>query len=407
MAAKDKRKRATRICAARLLGALKDVIGAVASSAKIPVLGNVLIEAGDGAVVLVATDLDMEARRECASDDRDGPGSAEWIAAIRPFAVTAPAKPLLAVLGEIDAEAMVTLAVDDETDRLVITAGRSRFRLATLPVQDFPKLKRGAWDQEWTIGAAVLSEAIDSVAHAISTEETRYYLNGVYLHSDGLNLRFVATDGRKLALNRIDAPAGAAAWPAMILPRGLIGELVKALARAAKGNDGAQVNVYCDESGKLVQFAIAAIEDGGALTLTGKTIDGTFPDYERVIPRDAPHELVVPRDTLIEAVERVSALASKDSPILRLDIGDDRVELSVVNPELGDAREELPVSREGPAIGIGFNGRFLREALKRVSTDDVVMRWTDESAPVRFDPSGSAEPGALPACVLIVMPCRV
>ena len=402
--ADDPRRPATRVRASRLLSAVKDVIGAVATKDTIPILSHVVIAAHDGLIDLTATDLDMQAERRCASDDRYGPGSAEWIASIAPFALAVPGKALVAVLSGFDPDAMVTLAV--EGSRLSIAAGRSRFRLSALAAADMPMLTRFDLGHEFEIGAGVLAEAIDGVVHAISTEEARYYLNGIYVHPVDLVLRFVTTDGKRLAMVGVDAPDGAHAWPPMIVPRGIVGELAKALAHAMKIEGAPMVVVRCDDAARLVSFELPAADDG-ELTLTGKVIDGTFPDYLRVIPISAPREATIGREALAEAVARVAALANKESRLIRLDIGDDRIDLTAQHASLGDAREEVPAVHDGDDQAIGFDAKFLRDALGAFGADDVVMRWTDGAAPVRFEASGSNAQGVLPARLQVVMPVRV
>ena len=405
--ARPEPKRATRIRASRLLGAVKDVIGSVAAKHTIPILSHIRISVQAGVITLTATDLDMQADRHCPTDDRDGPDSGDWVKSIAPFVATVPGKAFLAVLGAIDGDAMVTLSRDDASAaRLTIAAGRSRFRLAMLPPEDLPLF--GAYDvaHEFEIFAGVLADAIDSVEHAISSEETRYYLNGIYLHPVDMDLMFVATDGHRLARRRIDAPDGAHAWPAMIVPRAVCGELAKALAHAIKVAANPVVQMRAKTGGTMLSCTIP-LGDDGEITLTSKAIDGTFPDYTRVIPHNPPRSLTVGRDLLTEAVTRVSALASKGSRMIRLDFTDDRIDLTAQTVEIGDAREEVPAVYEGDDQAFGFDGKYLRDVLGKIATDDIVIRWTDGEAPVRIEASGTAEPGELPALVHVLMPVRV
>lgn len=399
-------KRATRVRASRLLAALKDVTGIVSTKTTIPILAHVMLEAGHGVIRVSATDMDMEARRECASDDKGQPDSADWCANLVPFAVTTPGKALLAIVAGFDGDAMVTLTLDENVSRLVISAGRSRFRLVTLPVSDFPRLRDFEVEHEFEIRASAWADAIDVVEHAISTEETRYYLNGIYVHPDGLDLCLATTDGHRLARAKIDAPDGAHSWPPMIIPRGAIGELAKALAHAAKASETADVVIRCNQGGNVMSFDMPAAEDGSLLLIT-KAIDGTFPDYIRVIPVDPPRELTVHRETLAAAVARVSALASKESRLIRLDIETDRIDLTATSVEVGEAREEVPAVHDGEPQPIGFDAKYLREVLGKIASDDVVMRWTDGGAPVRIEASGSQDGSTVPRLCHVLMPVRV
>lgn len=412
--AKDKAKRATRIRASRLLSALKDVIGAVPGKSTIPILSHVLFEAGNGAIRVTATDMDMEVRRECASDDRDGPNGAEWAASVAPFAVALPGKPLVALLGQIDGDAMVTISIADDVSastpgRVTIAAGRARFRMLSLPSVDFPRLAAFARDGEFEIGAGALADALDAVSYAVSSEETCYYLGGVYWHAHDLDLRMAATDGHRLARLRMDAPMGAHSLPAMIVPRGAVAMLDKLLAHAVKADAGAVTQVAFNEAGSVVGFAMAA-EDDGEVELITKTIDGAFPDYARVIPTNLPGRLTIGRAVLAEAVARIAAIAHKDSRLMRFDVSADRIELSAVNVDLGDGAEEIELGvMTGEAITLGFDSRYLREVLGKIATDDVAIRWSTNDAPTRIEPVGGEgeKDGEQPRNLHVLMPVRV
>lgn len=389
-------KKATRIKAGALVAALDDVADLVPSKDTIPILNHVLIEAGGGEMTVTATNLDAEGRRACRTDDRDGPGSAEWLGSIVPFAAVVPAAPLLKLAKEFDKDAMVTLALDDDAGRLTVSAGRARFRLATLPVADFPRwmAARGASDAEFTMPCDALADALAQAGFAVSFEETRYYLNGVYIHPVDLELRFAATDGHRLSRVRIDAPDGAASMPRLILPRQVVKPLDKLLGHAAKASDeegmppGVEIEVGSE--GKWISFDMP-IGDAGRVTLSTKGIDGTFPNYERVIPSDPPHGVIVKREALAEAIKRVLAIAGK-SRLIKVDLAGDRLTLNVDargEAPVGDASEDVPCVYDGPAITLGLNGAYWREGLGAIGADEVVMKITDPSAPIRIEAHAS------------------
>lgn len=424
----DPRKQATRVQAGVLKAALADVIGAIEARNTIPVLAHVLIEARDGTLRLCGTNLDQWAARDLASNDRDGAASADWVQSIRAFATTVAAKPLAAILGEIEGEAMVTLELVDQ--RLHISAGRARFKLATLPVTDFPTPAPMAAEHAFELPCSALADAFAKVEMAISTEETRYYLNGIFIHvaqeaGEPQWLVLATTDGHRLARLRLTVPDGAASWPDTILPReavALLDKLLKAAGKSASkggeekdkgasssgavGGQGAppQVLVEASAGGTSLRFSMPAA-DGGEIELQTKAIDGTFPDYTRVIPTAPEQSLVVRRDALAAAVKRVGVLASDKTRVVKAEISTDLIELVVITPDLGEAREEVPCSYEGPAMTLGLNGQYLGEALASAASDEVSLGFTDHIAPTLLRRTG--ENVDRDALVQVIMPVRV
>jgi DNA polymerase III subunit beta len=405
----DLRRSAFRIRAGSLKAALGDIAQVVAAKNTIPICSMVLVQAGDGLLTLAATNLDIWATRDLATDDRE-PNSDLWRGSIRAFAVCVPAKPLLAILGEVDADAMVTVEAMDEASAtnggpVKVTAGRSRWTLKGLPSADWPGAVPADWECEFGIKATALADAFAAVDHAISTEETRYYLNGVYFHPDSepggaLDLRMAATDGHRLARLAFDAPEGALGAPNVIVPRQVVSVLVKELARVA---DEAHVGVSFGLAGKLMLFTLP-MPDDGTLLIQAKTVDGTFPDYTRVIPSVSTKRLTVEREALLGALRRVAVLAEGKTRAIKLDAEDDRLTLTATSPELGDACEEVPCVYGGEPITWGFDGRYFRDALQAVASDEVRLMLTDSGGPVRIEGVTGADEAPL---VQVVMPIRV
>lgn len=400
----DTRRSAFRIRAGSLKAALGDIAGVVAPKNTIPICSMAMVQAGDGSLTLAATNLDIWATRKLATDDRE-PNSADWRGAIRPFAVCVPGKPLLAILGEIDPDAMVTIEAMEEASASVgggvrVTAGRSRWTLKGLPSADFPNAAPMQWGCQFSMGASALADAFAAVEHAISSEETRYYLNGIYIHPEGLDLRMAATDGHRLARLALDAPEGAASAPALILPRQVVQLLDKVLGRVAEGGS---IDVALDEGGNRLHFTLPLPEDG-ELTIQAKAIDGTFPDYTRVIPAASTSSLTVGREALLGALRRVVVLADGKSRAIKLEAEDDRLTLSATSPELGDAAEEVPCVFGGAAMTWGFDGRYLRDSLQAVASDEVRLMLTDSGAPVRLEGVSGGEQARL---IQVLMPLRV
>jgi len=427
VAAEDRRKRATRIKAGTLRAALKDVDGVVQARNTIPVMAHVVIDAGNGRISLTGSDLDMWARRELASDDRDGPGSADWLASIRPFAVCVPAKALGDVLAKIDGDAMVTLSAPEAggagkggDGRVSVKAGRARFQLLCLPADDFPAPPPMKVQTSFEMPCSALADAFAAVEHAISSEETRYYLNGVFVHTAQVEgepqwLRLAATDGHRLARLSIDPPEGAACWPDTIVGRLTVGLLDKLLAVAAKsaGEDAepARVLIEAGSAGR-VRYSMPAA-DGGEIEVIAKTVDGTFPDYERVIPVDPPLRAVIDRAAFMEAIERVAVMAAGKTRILRAEFSEGRVRLIGRSAELGEGEEEVECCYTAGERVLGFDARYMLAALKAVASDHVVLGFgagdSTEGSPIRIagwsSPDfGGEETGRV---VQVVMSARV
>ena len=418
--AKDQRIARTRVRAGTLADAVKDVLGASAGKDVVPILGQVLIEAGDGQLELTATNLDLWIVRRLASNDGGEPDSAEWTAGSRSFALTVPAKVLSAVLGELDPDAMVELYAPTSSggagpgeSRAVLKAGRSRFKLPVLPAGDFPLTPPTPSAASFEIAAAALADHFARVEHAISTEETRYYLTGVYLHpvlrqaqDERGQLRFVATDGHRLARLAVDGPEGAASWPATIIGRHTVALLDKLLAGAAKADEaaGVAVNAVGLNPGSLVVFEMPAA-DGGEVMLIAKTIDGSFPDYERVIPEDSPVRATIERAVLAAALKRVGVLTPKSSRIVKLVFARDLLTITGSSAELGEATEELPCDLDGGDLTIGFDHQYLRAALLAAASAHVVLAMSDPGGACRIEASVPGDDGA--ALVQVVMAARV
>jgi len=286
----------------------------------------------------------------------------------------------------------VTLTDDGAEGRLTVEAGRSNFSLATLPKEDFPVMATSEYSSNFSAPAVVLRRLFDKSKFAISTEETRYYLNGVYMHisdSDGGKvLRCVATDGHRLA--RIDAelPSGAAEMPGVIVPRKTVGELRKLL-----DDDEAKIAVSVSET--KIRFATPDI------TLTSKVIDGTFPDYTRVIPQGNTRKLEVDAAEFAKAVDRVATVSSERSRAVKLTLAEDKLILSVNAPDSGAAEEELAVAYGDEHLEIGFNAKYLLEIANQVDRENAVFMFNSSGDPTLMREGNDT------SAVYVVMPMRV
>jgi DNA polymerase-3 subunit beta len=282
--------------------------------------------------------------------------------------------------------------------QLALKSGRSRFTLQVLPESDFPDLTTGEFPTTFALAAATIKKLIDRTQFAISTEETRYYLNGIYLHVVTVDkkpmLRAVATDGHRLAQAQVDAPAGAEKMIGVIVPRKAVGEIQKLV----EGGDG---DVDIEISDTKIRVTIPASGGGGDVVLTSKLIDGTFPDYVRVIPQGNDKILKVDRGEFSDAVDRVSTISSERGRAVKMALTEGKMTLSVNNPDSGSATEELGVDYGSDDIEIGFNARYLLDVAGQLETGTAEFRFADPGSPTLILDDGAAD------ALYVLMPMRV
>jgi DNA polymerase-3 subunit beta len=345
---------------AALLKALSHVQSAVERRNTIPILSNVLLSAERDRLSFSATDLDMEIVDEAAALV-DQPGQ-----------ITAPAHTLYEIVRKLPEGADVSLSYTGEDPRLMVTAGRSRFNLPVLPAGDFPVMSAEGLAGGMAVDVGDLMRLMDKTRFAISTEETRYYLNGLYLHTvvegGSAKLRAVATDGHRLALAEMPAPEGAAGAPGVIVPRKTVAE-----ARRLLEDAGEQVELQL--SPQKVRFEL-----GGA-ALTSKVIDGSFPDYVRVIPKDNQRVMMVDNKLFAQAVDRVATISAEKSRSVRMAIESGRLVLTVRNMEAGQAVEELEIDYSGDSFELSFNARYLLDVTDQISGEQAEFRFGGPNDP--------------------------
>jgi len=371
---------------AALLRALSHVQSVVERRTTIPILSNVLLAAEAGNLALSATDMDLEiVERVAARVERDGH-------------TTAPAHTLYDIVRKLREGAQVELETPGGAgggrNEMVLRSGRSTFTLACLPPEDYPVMSAGELPHHFALSAAELRGLIDRTRFAISTEETRYYLNGIYLHATKANevpvVRAVATDGHRLARVEITAPEGAAGMPGVIVPRKTILELRKLVEEGAAEDE---VQISLGET--KIRCAI------GEAALTSKLIDGTFPDYDRVIPANNDKLLEVPCKEFAEAVDRVSTISTERSRAVKLAIERGGLIVSATSPENGTAVEELEVRYESTPIEIGFNSRYLLDITEQIGGEYVQFQMSDAGSPTILRDSADA------SALYVLMPMRV
>jgi DNA polymerase-3 subunit beta len=367
---------------ATLLKSLGHVQSVVERRNTIPILSNVLIEASeDGNLRLMATDLDLQINEMVQANVSQA------------GATTVSAHTLFDIARKLPEGSQVELHAAN--GKMQVNAGRARFNLATLPRDDFPVIAEGELPTAFELPAATLRQIIDKTRFAISTEETRYYLNGIFLHvTEGEGpagasvLKAAATDGHRLARVTVDRPEGAQGMPDVIIPRKCVAELRKLLDEV----DGT-VAVSLSES--KVRFGL------GTAVLTSKLIDGTFPDYNRVIPTANDKLLRIDPRSFEEGVDRVATIASEKTRAVKMSLDRDRITLSVTSPENGTAAEEVPGDYASEGFDIGFNARYLLDILGQIEGDTVEVHLADAAAPTLLRENDKA------AALYVLMPMRV
>ncbi len=368
---------------ATLLRCLSHVQSVVERRNTIPILSNVLIDADvGGSVRVMATDLDLQVVETMNASSVDQPG-----------AITVSAHLLFDIARKLPEGSQVSLTTGD--NRLEVKAGRSNFKLPTLPRDDFPVIVEGDLPTSFEIPARMLAELIDRTRFAISTEETRYYLNGIFLHvtdEDEPLLKAAATDGHRLARFTLPRPEGAAGMPDVIVPRKAVGELRKLLDEALDSN------VLIDLSASKIRFTLGG---EGGVVLTSKLIDGTFPDYSRVIPTANDKLLKVDPKLFFSGVDRVATIATEKTRAVKIGLDQDRVTLSVTSPDNGTAAEELAAEYRAEGLEIGFNANYLKDILGQIDSDLVELHLADAGAPTLIRENESAR------ALYVLMPMRV
>ncbi len=364
-----------------LLKALAHVQSVAEKRNTIPILANVLIQAADQQVSLKATDMEIEVvERIPASVFSEG-------------ACTAPAAVLYDIVRKLPDHVVIEFD-KTENNGLHLQAGRYATRLNILPVEDFPSMGAGDFPHTFQISSSVLQSLVDRIRFAISNEETRYYLNGIYLHVTDVEgeekLRAVATDGHRLARVETDVPVGAAGISGVIIPRKTVNELRKLMEETSE-----EVSISLSDT--RIQLVI------GSITLTSKLIDGVFPDYERVIPQNNTRVLKVDRKAFSEAVARVAAISQERSRPVKMSLKTGSLVLSANSPERGTAKEELDdnvVSYDSDELEIGFQARYLGDIMEQIEHEAEFV-FADSIAPVIVRSAGTS------SALYVIMPMRV
>jgi len=360
-----------------LLTALQHVHSVVERRNTIPILSNVLIEAKEDGVYLAATDMEIaELQKVSCEIEQSG-------------VITTPAHVLHDIVRKLPDGSEVKIELRELN--VEVSAGKSKFILPTLPVDDYPIMTNIEKGHEFDLQSIDLANLIDNTKFAISLEETRYYLNGIFLHvpnSDNQKLRAVATDGHRLAQAEIPLPEGASDMPGIILPRKAVGEIRK----LTDGTDG-KIKVIISNTKAQFVFPNSI--------LTTKLIDGSFPDYQRVIPKENLNKLVVLNHEFSKAIDRVSTVSMEKSRAVKLSLGNNLLSLNVNSHDLGNASEDLEIDYNYDILEIGFNSKYLLDIASQIQGKEIEILLSDSASPALItDPDQDG-------VIFVLMPMRV
>ena len=360
---------------AQLLKALAHTQSIVERRQTIPVLSNVLIETSPNGILLKATDNEIEiAETVPAEVEEEG-------------AITVPAHKLYDIVRRLPDGSQLSLTASDTTGQVTLACGRSRFALASLPADGFPTMAKEEAPFTFDLATADLADMIGKTGFAVSVEETRYNLNGIYLHQKDGNLIAVATDGHRLAFTKRALPEGAKDIPGVIIPRKTITELTKLLGENA---DAVGVSLSANQ----IRFKLNKVE------LSSRLIDGTYPEYEKVIPANNDKKMVADTKALSQVVERVSVVSEKSRGI-KLAIQPNLLQVSAAAADEGSAEDELDITYDGVATDIGFNFRYLLDILAQIKGTQAQMLFEDSVSPVILQDTNDEN------TLYVLMPMRV
>ncbi len=356
---------------------LAAVSASIPSKTTLPVLSNILIETTEDGVLLSGTDLDVGVRVKVQADvTEEG-------------TVTAPGKKLQEIARELPDQ---PVEVSTRGDQVEIRCGKSHFKINGLPSEEFPSLPEIDFGASWRIGAKDLQNLIQRTAFAVSTEESRPILNGVLWEVRDGDMRMVATNGHRLARMGIKAKSGASSSSDLIVPPAALGQVQRLF------KDDEQVEVA--RGGNHLGFR------SGTTEVYTRLIEGQYPNYEQVIPRDNDKEAVVDKKSIESAVRRMAVVASDQTHRIRLKFHDDKVDLNVLTPDLGEGHDELELQYSGEEIEIGFNANYLLEVLRYMPTDEVKFAFKAPERAATVEPIWGDQAGT-EDYLCLVMPLRL
>lgn len=361
---------------------LAQVLNVVGSKATMPILSNVLIEAEKDQISLTTTNLDLGIRCKIKAEVKET-GS-----------VTLPVKRLATIVRELP---NIDVAFDASPNHQVkLASGGSNFRIMGIGKEEFPPLPEFGDEKTFTLEQAELSTMLKSVAYAQSADETRYILNGVYFSFKDSKLALVATDGRRLALTskELDVPAESAG--AIILPAKTVSELQRLLDK------GAKVKVSFND--RRAAFQIATDKDASSglvdsVYLYSKVVEGNYPNYQQVIPKETHQRIKLERELFLQCVHRAALVCNEKSNSVKIKLTTNHLEITAHSPDFGEANESMAIGYTGPDLQVAFNPSFVMDPLRALTKDEIFFELKDEVSPGVFK--------TLDSFICVIMPVRL
>lgn len=342
-----------KVSKAALLQGLQVVQNVVSIRSTLPILSNVLLSAEKGRVWLTTTDLDVSVRYGLDAD------------VVKPGTSTLPVRRLSSIVRELP-DSGIEIDIDDK-DIATVECSSSYFKINGLPEDEFPKTAIPTGEYAYNLDQGVFKDMLKKTSYAASNDETRYVLNGVFLSFKSDKLTMVATDGRRLALVESEVEVLAEAEADMILPSKTVTELEHTLS------DQGALKIHARDNQIVFEY--------GETMVTSKLIDGTYPNYRQVIPAQCEERIVIERETLLTALKRASLLTTDKSNATRLVFSENRLIVSTTTPDIGEARETVPIKYGGKELSVAFNAEYMMDSLKSLANDEVFIELTDELSP--------------------------
>lgn len=360
---------------------LAQVLNVVGSKAAMPILSNVLIEAEKDQISLSTTNLDLGIRCKIKAEVKEG-GS-----------VTLPVKRLATIVRELP---NVDVTVDAAANHQVkIASGGSNFKIMGIGAEEFPKLPDTGDDKTFSLEQSELAGMLGNVAYAQSTDETRYILNGVYFNFKDGKLALVATDGRRLALVSKEMPVPANSAGAIILPAKTVAELLRLLGK------GDKLKIAFND--RRAAFQIDTNKDSSGLTdaiyLFSKVVEGNYPNYQQVIPKETHQRIALERELFLQCVHRAALVTSEKSNSVKIKLSANLLEITASSPDFGESHESMAIAYSGPDLQVAFNPQFIMDPLRALTKDQVFFELKDEVSPGVFK--------TLESFVCVIMPVRL
>lgn len=359
----------------QLLKPLQQVSGPLGGRPTLPILGNLLLQVKEGALLLTGTDLEMEMMANVPLTQEHEVG-----------ATTVPARKFFDIWRGLPDGSEIRVELDD--DRLLVRSGRSRFSLSTLPASDFPNLDDWQSEVEFSLPQSILKRLIEATQFSMAHQDVRYYLNGMLFETEGQLLRTVSTDGHRLAVCSMEIAQEELPSHSVIVPRKGVIELMRLL-------DGGDSPVQLQIGSNNIRAHV------GGFIFTSKLVDGRFPDYRRVLPKNPDKTLEARCDLLKQAFSRAAILSNEKFRGVRLYFSENQLRITANNPEQEEAEEIVDVSYQGTEMEIGFNVSYILDVLNALKSDNVTLFLTDAVSSVQIEDSASS------AAVYVVMPMRL